>query len=303
MAIEIYIISGFLGAGKTTFIQKLLKEAFIGDKAVLIENDFGEISVDAALMRAGGITVRELNSGCICCTLSGDFIKSLKEVAERFHPKIIIIEPSGVGKLSDIVNACEDKRLGGLFAVKRKITVADAGRCRMYSDNFGEFFEDQIEHADAIVLSRTEDEGKTEKARSLMKELNPIAPIFSVSWGSLDIGGVLSLATQTHEALHSHDDCCGHEHSADETFDTVTIRTDEIFEIEELSSRMNRTNRNVSGTVLRAKGIVRGKNGYLEIQYVPDDLKIKAAEASGSMICFIGKDLDKKELTALFNGK
>ena len=146
MTTEIYIISGFLGAGKTTLIQKLIKESFQKDKVVLIENDFGEISIDAALLKSSGIEVKEINAGCICCSLSGDFVKAVKELLDRFHPDKIIIEPSGVGKLSDIVKACSDQRIQQLAKVKSKITIVDVKRCKVYLHNFGEFFEDQIEN-------------------------------------------------------------------------------------------------------------------------------------------------------------
>lgn len=180
MATEIYVISGFLGAGKTTLIQKLLKEAFRKEKVVLIENDFGEISVDAALLKSGGIEVKEMNSGCICCSLSGDFVKALKELLDRFHPDKIIIEPSGVGKLSDIMKACSDPRVQALAKVKAKITVVDVKRCQMYLDNFGEFFEDQIQNANVILLSRTESfSDKINDAYRLVKSLNAHSTILS----------------------------------------------------------------------------------------------------------------------------
>ncbi len=156
MATEIILVSGFLGAGKTTLVQKLLKEAFTGQRIALIENDFGEISIDAALLQTSGFQVREISSGCICCSLSGDFVKALKELLDACHPDRILIEPSGVGKLSDIIQACADARLRGLVRISRKITVVDVKRCAMYLENFGEFFEDQIRHTDAVVLSRVE---------------------------------------------------------------------------------------------------------------------------------------------------
>ncbi|PKM71837.1 MAG: hypothetical protein CVU91_11825 [Firmicutes bacterium HGW-Firmicutes-16] len=316
MAIEIYIVSGFLGAGKTTFVHKLLKESFRDKKVVLIENDFGEISVDAALMKSLGVTVRELNSGCICCSLSGDFIKSLKEVSERFHPDIVLIEPSGVGKLSDIVAACEDKRLSGLFTVKAKIAIADAKRCRMYLENFGEFFEDQIRHANTIVLSRTEDAETVKKALGLIHELNPEASVFSIPWESFSADNVLLAAAQTpethcheacctHEHSHTHENngCCEHDYGAEKIFDTVTLRTEGEYSPEELKARFSRLTQSLDGKLLRAKGIVNSKNGCLELQYVQDELKIAPTETRGDIICFIGKGLKSSEFNAVFNGK
>ncbi len=310
MAIEIYIVSGFLGAGKTTFIRKLLKESFQDKKVVLIENDFGEISVDAAIMQTSGVTVRELNSGCICCSLSGDFIKSLKEVSERFHPDVVIIEPSGVGKLSEIAAACEDKRLSGLFKTKAKIAIADAKRCRMYSENFGEFFEDQIRHADTVVLSRTEDGETVKKALGLIHELNPEASVFSIPWESFNANNVLLTAvkvpeTHSHDACrgHDHDNCCGHDHGAEEVFDTITLRTEREYSQDELKACFSELTQRLNEKLLRAKGIVQGKNGCLELQYVQDELKIAPTETTGNIICFIGNALNISELNAVFNGK
>lgn len=192
MAAEIYIISGFLGAGKTTLIQKLLKETFQKDKVALIENDFGEISVDAALLKSGGIEVKEINSGCICCSLFGDFVKALKELLNRFNPDKIIIEPSGVGKLSDIIRACSDSRIQPLAKVKTKITVVDVKRCKMYINNFGEFFEDQIQNADVVLLSRTEDfPDKINDAYNLVKGLNTHSSILSKPWSEITAKEIL----------------------------------------------------------------------------------------------------------------
>ncbi len=315
---EIYIISGFLGAGKTTFIQKLLKEAFHNDKIVLIENDFGDISVDAALLKTGGIEVKELNSGCICCSLSGDFVKSLKEISDRFHPDKVIIEPSGVGKLSDIIRACEDERLNGLYEIKAKITVADIKRCRSYLDNFGEFFEDQIINADVVLFSRAESfPGMPTDACKLIRSLNRNAVIYSEPWDNLDMESLLLSADV---GRHSHTYCCNHEehdhdhchheehgdcvkHGAEEAFDTVTIRTDKKYSVSELSALMYRAEHELNGDILRAKGIVRGNKGYVNIQYVPGSLKINDCTAKGDMFCFIGKNLDRRKLTELFSGK
>ncbi|MEA4895730.1 MAG: GTP-binding protein [Oscillospiraceae bacterium] len=311
MAIEIYIISGFLGAGKTTFIRKLLKDTFQGRRVALIENDFGEISVDAALMRSGGLEVRELNSGCICCSLSGNFGKALGETVSRFNPDRIIIEPSGVGKLSAIEAALESSGLENPAMNVTKITVVDAGRCRMYLENFGEFFEDQIAHADTIVLSRAEDAGKAEKAVELIRGINSEAPIFSVPWDELDAEDVLIAAKRSpetpesgeHLCGHEHGDSCAHDHGAEETFDTVSMRTDLKYTPDSLRTRFSRLARRFPGAVLRAKGIVHGENGYLELQYAGDELKVTATETEGNIICFIGTGLSSTGLNTLFDGK
>jgi G3E family GTPase len=315
---EIYIISGFLGAGKTTFIQKLLNEAFRNEKLVLIENDFGDISVDAALLKTGGIEVKELSSGCICCSLSGDFVKSLKEISERFHPDKVIIEPSGVGKLSDIIRACEDWRLKGLYEIKAKITVADIKRCRSYLDNFGEFFEDQIRNADIVLFSRSESfPGMAEESSTLIRTLNRSAVIFSEPWDSLNAEDILLSAGNgremhigcCHHEAHGHEHCShgehdeGHHHGAEEAFDTVTVRTIKKYSVSELNELMCKAEHELSSDIIRAKGIVRGDKGNLNIQYVPGSLKIDDCDAVGDMLCFIGKNLDRLKLIKLFGGK
>ena len=321
MAAEIYIVSGFLGAGKTTLIQKLLKEAFQGDKVVLIENDFGEISVDAALLKEGGVEVTEINSGCICCSLSGDFVKALREVLTRFQPEKIIIEPSGVGKLSDIVRACTEPSLRELAQVRTKITVADAKRCQMYLDNFGEFFEDQIQNADVVLLSRTEKSSdRAESARRLVKSLNAHADILSKPWEQLGTeeilgqsGGREERRVRVHESCghvhgehcheeHSHEGHC-HGHTAEEAFDTVTIRTKRVFSPADLKARAADLEHGVRGTVLRAKGILHTADGTVNLQYLPGDLKLTACTAAAGTLCIIGRDLDRQELCRLFDGE
>ncbi len=327
MATEIYVISGFLGAGKTTLIQKLLKEAFKQEKVVLIENDFGEISVDAALLKSGGIEVKEINSGCICCSLSGDFVKALKELLERYRPDKIIIEPSGVGKLSDVMKACSDPRILPLAKVKSKITVVDVKRCKMYLDNFGEFFEDQIQNADVLALSRTEDfPDKINDACKLIKSLNAHSAILSKPWDQMGAAEILYPREDRHEHTehcghghgcgcrhcgahgqgehgHEHDGDCGHKHSAEEAFDTVTIRTKRVFSIEDLKARVSDMERSAKGTILRAKGIVRSPDGYVNLQYLPGDIRITNCTASGNTLCIIGRDLNRQELVGLFSGE
>ncbi len=309
MPTEIYIISGFLGAGKTTLIQKLLKEAFHKDRVALIENDFGEISVDAALLKSGCVKIKEINSGCICCSLSGDFARSLKELLELYHPDKIIIEPSGVGKLSDIIQICSDPRILLLAGVKAKITVADVKRCKMYLDNFGEFFEDQIQNADLILLSRTENfPDKVDDAYRLINRLNPHAPILSDPWHKITADRILSpKPVQAHEK-HCHcghpgdHSCnCRHDHSAEEIFDTVTIRTKRVFSIEDLKARVLYMERSTRGDILRAKGIVCSPNGYINLQYLPGDIQITSCTTGGDMLCFIGRNLNRQELTGLFS--
>lgn len=176
---KIDIISGFLGAGKTTFIKKLLKEAIAGEQVVLIENEFGEIGIDGGFLKDSGIEVREMNSGCICCSLVGDFGKSLEEVLTKYRPDRVVIEPSGVGKLSDVMNAVRNVAKNLEVRLNSAVTVVDANKCRMYMKNFGEFFNNQVENAGTIVLSRTDvaEKGKVKKAAKMLRERNAAATI------------------------------------------------------------------------------------------------------------------------------
>ena len=185
---KIDIISGFLGAGKTTLIKKLLSEAFQGEKVVLIENEFGEIGIDGGFLKDAGIEITEMNSGCICCSLVGDFGTALKEVIDRYHPERVIIEPSGVGKLSDVIKAVQNVQDGTDMVLNSFTTVADANKCKMYMKNFGEFYNNQVENAGTIILSRTGNikEEKLEKAVELLREKNKDAAIITTPWEELD---------------------------------------------------------------------------------------------------------------------
>lgn len=228
---KIDIISGFLGAGKTTFIKKLLKEAFKGEQVVLIENEFGEIGIDGGFLKEAGIEIKEMNSGCICCSLVGDFEKSLKEVIDTYHPDRILIEPSGVGKLSDVIKAIQDAQVNLDAQLNSFTTVVDVTKCRIYSKNFGEFFSNQIEYAGAIILSRT-DKAKHEKVEesvAILRGLNEKAPIITTPIEQLSgeklletMEGSKSLEEELLAEIvcpecgghHDHDEeCgCGHEH-------------------------------------------------------------------------------------------
>ncbi len=220
---KIDIISGFLGAGKTTLIKKLLKEAFQDEQVVLIENEFGEIGIDGGFLKEAGIEIREMNSGCICCSLVGDFGASLKEVIEKYHPDRILIEPSGVGKLSDVIRAVENVKDDVDIELNSYTTVVDVNKCRMYLKNFGEFYSNQVETAGAIILSRTDvaKEGKAEAAVKLLRDMNPNAAIVTTPIDQL--AGVKLLETMEHvdslekqmleEEVHRHEH--HHEHGED----------------------------------------------------------------------------------------
>ena len=232
---KVDIISGFLGAGKTTLISKLLKEALAGEQVVLIENEFGEIGIDGGFLKDSGVEIREMNSGCICCSLVGDFGTSLKEVVDKYHPDRIIIEPSGVGKLSDVIKAVKDLHIENEIRLNSASTVADASKVKVYMKNFGEFFNNQIEHAGTIILSRTQNisDDKVQKAIEMIRTINKDAHIITTDWELISGEQILSamenvdnlelqmLAEQAekthqeHEHEHHHHDgecCCGHDH-------------------------------------------------------------------------------------------
>ena len=249
---KIDIFSGFLGAGKTTLIKKLIKEAFQGEKIVLIENEFGEIGIDGGFMREAGIQVNELNSGCICCSLVGDFREALKKVVETYHPDRILIEPSGVGKLSDVTRAVEGVGETLPVSLNSFVTVADVNKVKMYMKNFGEFYDDQISHASCIILSRTgsADEKKIAAAVALIQEKNPTATIVTTDWNELTGAQIVSVMDgkrdlvaellseaqasnaahvdedeEEHHHHHHHDhdedghECCHHHHDHDDDDD------------------------------------------------------------------------------------
>lgn len=214
---EITIISGFLGAGKTTLIKKLLEEAFQGEKIVLIENEFGEIGIDGGFLKDAGIQVNEMNSGCICCSLVGDFGTALREVLDTYAPDRILIEPSGVGKLSDVVKAVENVAGSMDVHIDSSIVVVDGKKCKMYMKNFGEFFNNQVEHAGTIVISRTQSmtDEKLEECAALLRGHNGHATMITTPWDELD--GKQILAAMHHAELEMeehphHDGACGHEH-------------------------------------------------------------------------------------------
>ncbi len=236
---KIDIFSGFLGAGKTTLIKKLISEGYKGEKLVLIENEFGEIGIDGGFLKEAGIQINEMNSGCICCSLVGDFSKALKQVIEEYSPDRILIEPSGVGKLSDVIKAVKDAEIHGA-ELGAFTTVADATKCKIYMKNFGEFYNDQIENASTIFLSRTSSmaQEKIDKAVELLREKNPTAVIVTTDWNKLTGEQMIKAMEERktmeehlheleeehkahHHHHHDHDEhdehcCCGHHHHHDD---------------------------------------------------------------------------------------
>lgn len=376
---KIDIFSGFLGAGKTTLIKKLIKEAYAGEKLVLIENEFGDIGIDGGFLADAGIKINELNSGCICCSLVGDFAKALKKVCEEYHPDRILIEPSGVGKLSDVIRAVYSANLEDCV-INTYTAIVDAAKCKMYMKNFGEFFNDQIETANCIIFTHADISGeeKLKNAVALVREHNTRATLVTTPWQQLSGAEILAAMEHSdtleeqmeqlkkdamerhehdhdddddeddeHEHDHEHGHCChhdhgdddghGHEHGhcchhdhddgdehehehhhehgeecgcghhrhhhADEVFESWGVETAKTYSADELKAILSQlTNAVEYGVVLRAKGIVAGKDGaWLHFDYNPGEPDVhEGAPAYTGKLCVIGSKLDKEELSSLF---
>ena len=321
---KVDIISGFLGAGKTTLIKKLVNEVYQGEKIVLIENEFGEIGIDGTFMNNAGVEVTEINSGCICCSLVGDFEASLKEVLETYEPDRIIIEPSGVGKLSDVIKAVNDVHSDKLV-LDNYLAVIDAKKCRLYTKNFGEFFNNQIQYASLIILSRTQDitEFQLDECLKIIRNFNPKVNIVTTPWDQLTKENIINAFSNSddlqNELLEQLDICpeCGHHHDhehkhhhehehhhhADEVFTSWGIETVHKFsraELEDLLKLLSMTQD--FGTVLRAKGIVQTEEGgWLEFDMVPEETEIRDCKPDYiGRICVIGTELKKDELEKVF---
>ena len=370
---KIDIFSGFLGAGKTTLIRKLISEAFKGEKLVLIENEFGEIAIDGGFLQDAGIEITEMSQGCICCSLVGDFGKALRQVLETYHPDRILIEPSGVGKLSDVIRAVQNLHMEDV-TLNSFTTVADANKCKMYMKNFGEFYNDQIEHANSIILSRTDGikPEKLEACVALLREHNQNATIITTPWDQLTGAQILEtmehkntleeelklLAEETeHEHHHHHHDhdehdehctcgchdhhdddedehehhhhdheehdahcTCGchdhdhdhdehdhehhhHHHHADEVFTSWGTETTRKFtkdEIEHILEELDNSEK--YGMILRAKGIVAGRDGeWIHFDYVPEETSVRNGSAGViGRLCVIGSHINEAAIEALF---
>ncbi len=328
---KVDIISGFLGAGKTTFIKELIAKAFKNEKIVLIENEFGEIGIDSRFMQNSGVQVTEMNSGCICCTLVGDFAKSLKQVTEEFHPDRVIIEPSGVGKLSDVASAVEQMKDQAQVEINSRITIVDGKKIKLYMKNFGEFFNNQIEHAATIVISRSQmlTEENLKECVDLLREHNKEAAIITTPWDQLSGEMILEAIHHGHdlekELMEEH--CCHHSHEheehhhhghqchehhhhhdhdhhhADEIFDSWGIETVHKFNKKELEDTLMLLSMTQDfGNVLRAKGIVQGEDGqWMEFDMVPEETQIRTCKPDYTgRICVIGTELKAHDLNKVF---
>ena len=315
---KVDIISGFLGAGKTTLISKLLKEALKGEQVVLIENEFGEIGIDGGFLKDSGVEIREMNSGCICCSLVGDFGTSLKEVVDKYHPDRIIIEPSGVGKLSDVIKAVKDLHIENEIVLNSASTVADASKVKVYMKNFGEFFNNQIEHAGTVILSRTQNvsEEKLKTAIELIKSVNPNAHIITTPWDDIDGTKILGAmenvtnleldmlaeaaqkAYEEHEKEHHH-----HHHHEDDVFTSWGTETPKKYEKAELDSILKKLSESEDyGKVLRSKGMLPCTDGtWMYFDLVPEEYEIREGSADFTgRICVIGSELKEDALKELF---
>ena len=367
------IFSGFLGAGKTTLIKKLIAEAYNAEKLVLIENEFGEIGVDSTFLSEAGVQITEMNSGCICCSLVGDFGRALQKVIDDYAPERILIEPSGVGKLSDVIRAVKDIHSDEI-ELNSFTTVVDAKKCKMYMKNFGEFFNNQVEHAGTIILSHTAgmSEAKLAECVSLLREKNPDATIVTTDWNELDGAQILAamekkstlheemehMMEEAHHHHHDHDDeecechhhhhhdhehecddpecechhhhhdhddeeceChhhhhdqeheCDdpecechhhHHHHADEVFTSWGRETARAYTAEEITAILTALeNESEYGMVLRAKGVVQGKDGWIHFDYVPGTPDVRPGGASVTgRICVIGSKLNEENIAKLF---
>ena len=329
---KIDIVSGFLGAGKTTLIKKMVKEAYQGEKLVLIENEFGEISIDGGFLKDAGIQISEMSSGCICCSLVGDFGKALREVKEQFQPDRILIEPSGVGKLSDVIVAVEntvadipDMKLNSF------VTVADAGKVKVYMKNFGEFYNNQIEAAGTIILSRTQ-KLTQEKLEAAVEKVSLADELLEKMRAEHE-----AEEAEHHHHHHDHDDedghehCCHHHHEdeehehhhhhhgdgecddpecachhhhhhADEVFTSWGAETPKQFTQADIDRILTALDSGDYGAILRAKGIVPAADGqWLHFDYVPQEHEVRYGSADYTgRLCVIGSQLKEDGLKTLF---
>ena len=337
---KIDIVSGFLGAGKTTLIKKLLAEAFQGEKLVLIENEFGEIGIDGGFLKEAGIQIREMNSGCICCSLVGDFGTSLKEVVTKYDPDRILIEPSGVGKLSDVIKAVQGVQDEVDIKLNSYTTVVDAKKCKMYMKNFGEFFDNQIQYAGAIIMSRTDiaSEKKVQESLELLRSLNKDAAIITTPIENLDgkklvevmehpVSLEQEMLEEEHEHHHHHDGECGcghdheehehhhhhdgecgcghdhHHHHADEVFTSWGRETIKKYTREGLEKILEALSESDKyGIILRAKGMLPAEDGtWIYFDMVPEETEIReGAPEYTGRLCVIGSKLDEHALEELF---
>ena len=332
---KIDVVSGFLGAGKTTFIKRLVEGNKDKGKTIIIENEFGEIGIDGGFLKNSGIEIREMNSGCICCSVAGDCEASLRELLSAYEPNRVIIEPSGVGKLSDVLKAVSDVEKDLPVESNSAVTVVDVKKCKMYMKNFGEFFNNQIQFANTIILSRTDlvDNTKSEEAVALIKNVNPEATIVTTPLDKLTnekieelLSSPIDLKSELLEELarehehhhehdhhhdheHHHDHCgCGHDHHdhhhADDVFDSWGMEQVPAISEEKLKSILDSfADEEKFGVVLRAKGMLKDANSddwfYFDLVPGESDIRRGDAEYTGK-VCVIGAGLKTEEIEKCF---
>ncbi|MGJ0847655.1 CobW family GTP-binding protein [Tissierella praeacuta] len=313
MKTKVDIIAGFLGAGKTTLIKEMISQRLYNEKVVIIENEFGEVGIDGELIKESGLEVKEINSGCICCSLTGDFQKSIEEIIEKINPSRIIIEPSGVGQLSEIIKACKTEILKNLTQINMLITVVDVERFSLYISNFGEFYKDQIKNARTILLSRTEGISREniEFVTKEIQKLNIRCNIVSTPWKELDLNSIISLAEKNSvnhinrriksvkvvrekvKKLNSH-----------KVFQSWGIETPKIFTIDKIKNIIKEFEDSQEyGNVLRAKGVVEIQdNKWIQFNYIPGDLRISEVLPNyNGKLSVIGTNLNREELNKIFS--
>lgn len=327
---ELYIISGFLGAGKTTCIQTMVRSALKGKKIAVIENDFGESSVDAALLSECSLTVTNLSSGCICCSLTGNFRRALEQIQQDYAPDVILVEPSGVGKLSDVVKQCISLEDQGNIHLVRTITVVDVRFFEKYRKNYGEFYEDQILYADLILMSHQETcPDNLEHIAEKIREMNPEAEIQMDFWESIPgkvfrygfrNSNILKLELEQAVSMKSvrirraggagnkQEQKAGffQRHFARDVFSAVTVEWNAPMTREELGRRALNVLKHADGRILRGKGLVRNADAvsdempFLAFHFLPESISIEPTRASGHQICFIGTGLNRTQIETLF---
>ena len=333
--LKIDVISGFLGAGKTTFIKRILNTNLKNEKVVLIENEYGEVSVDTDLLLDSNIEIKELSQGCICCSLVGDFSKSLTEIIEKFNPDRILIEPSGVGKLSDVIKAIADANLDEF--INSLVCMVDAKKAKMYDKNFGEFFVDQIKNAQTVILSRM-DVVKEENAKTALEIIRkhndkcvvvttPINDLSDIdllkAYEGFDINLLNDIDIEHHHHHHDHEEecccgehhhhhdheeecCCGehhhHHHHAEEVFTSVGIETVKKYCLNELNDTLNKMANGEYGLIVRAKGIIQANNGkWYAFNLTPEEVDIIESNAIPmGKIVVIGSKINHDEIKKLF---
>lgn len=303
--IKIDVISGFLGAGKTTLIKKLLK-AYKNEKVVLIENEFGDVGIDGDIVEREGFDVFEITSGCICCIMKKDFVKVFGKIIDEFHPDRVIIEPTGISILSEIIDVINKAEFSNRCTVNSLITVLDGISYLEHREVFGEFFEDQIANAGTLIISKSQivDNETIDKIVISLKELNAKAPIITSNWSEMSHEEVrkllnLDLDMDFKELFYTEYKPC-----SDNKFDTIGIKTNKRFSIKELEETLEKLKTRDYGLVLRGKGFVRGIESDLEFSYASDSYEVYETKTeSTGKLCIIGQGLDAKKVKELFKTK